>query len=306
LHIAHFGEFAALLTAVFWTITAIAFEQASKKVGSLTVNLIRLVIAFFLLGIFGFFYRGYFFPSDASLHAWIWLAMSGIVGFVIGDYFLFQSYVVVGARISMLIMAMAPPISAFASWLLMGETLSPKSLLGMILTLIGIAIVVLRRTEGESNRIRTKHKSVKFSYPIKGLLLAFGGAAGQGIGLVLSKYGMKDYDAFAASQIRVLTGALGFALLFCILRMWNKVGIAIKDRTVMKRLAIGSFFGPFLGVSFSLLAVQNTSAGIASTIMAIVPVLIIPPALIINKEKLKWKEVMGAILAVIGVAIFFL
>ena len=40
----HYGEFAALLVAFFWSITALSFEAASKKVGSLPVNIIRLVI----------------------------------------------------------------------------------------------------------------------------------------------------------------------------------------------------------------------------------------------------------------------
>ncbi len=301
------GELSALLTAVFWTITALAFESASKKVGSLPVNIIRLFLAFLLLGFFGLATRGSFFPLGASSHQWIWLSLSGLIGFVLGDLFLFQAYVVVGARISMLIMALAPPIAALTGWLIIGETMSLKALFGMILTLAGISMAILARKEPNGTAPNGRFSNpFKFKYPLKGLLLAFGGAAGQGVGLVLSKFGMQDYNAFAASQIRVLTGVAGFVIVITAYRSWGSVRAALENRKALKRLSIGAFFGPFLGVSFSLIAVKYTSSGIASTIMSIVPVLIIAPAVILMKEKVSWREIAGAVVAVAGVSLFFL
>jgi drug/metabolite transporter (DMT)-like permease len=300
------GEFAALLTAFFWTITALAFESASKKVGSLSVNLIRLVAALGLLTIFSFIIRGIPFPTDASAHNWIWLSLSGLVGFVLGDLFLFRAYVVVGARISMLIMSLAPPIAALIGWLTLGEQLNYKQGLGMLLTFIGIALVVLHREDKDALQLNGGRRKFKFSYPITGLLLAFGGAVGQGGGLVLSKYGMGDYNVFAAVQIRVITGVIGFLALFVILNRWGALSLALKNRQAMGRLSIGAFFGPFLGVSFSLWAVRYTSTGVASAIMSIVPVLIIPASIYFHKEKLKMKEIIGAIIAIFGVFLFFL
>jgi drug/metabolite transporter (DMT)-like permease len=299
----HFGEFAALLTAVFWTITALAFESASKKVGSLAVNIIRLSIAFIFLSIYTLFSRGLFFPSDASWQSWGLLALSGIVGFVIGDLCLFQAFVVIGARTAMLIMSLAPPVAALAGWVLLGERFTLQNTEGMALTLTGIALVVLNRTPKTSV---SGKKEMHFNYPLTGLLLAFGGAAGQGVGLVLSKLGMREYDAFASSQIRVLAGVVGFAVVFSFLGRWSNVVNAMRHIPAMKRLTLGAFFGPFLGVSFSLLAIQHTNTGVASTIMSIVPVLIIAPAVIINKEKLTIREVLGALLAVAGVSLFFI
>ncbi len=301
----HLGEYAALLTAVFWTITAIAFESAGKKVGSLSTNLIRLFLAFVFIGIYSQITRGSFIPLGATAHNWIWLSLSGFIGFVIGDLLLFEAYVVIGSRISMLIMSLTPPITAFMGWLIMGETLTRQNMLGMVLTITGIMLVVIDRKSNIKTEGKTR-KKMKLNYPIVGILLAFGGAVGQGSGLVLSKYGMQDFDPFAATQIRVITGFVGFAILFFILKRWKKVFSAIKDKQAMTRLSIGAFFGPFLGVSFSLLSVKYTTTGIASTIMAIVPVLIIPPAIIFFKEKITLKEVIGSIIAVGGVALFFL
>jgi drug/metabolite transporter (DMT)-like permease len=300
----HFGEIAGVLTAVFWTVTSLAFESAGKKVGSLSVNLIRLIIAFFFIGFYSWAARGFFFPTDATLYQWEWLALSGLVGFVIGDLLLFQALVVVGARISMLMMALAPPFAAFIGWLVLGEVLSPTNLLGMTITLSGIVIVILKRERSEVNGIVSR--KIKSNYSVQGVLLALGGAIGQGAGLVLSKKGMGDYDAFSASQIRVLTGIVGFIFVLTFMKRWPRFMAAIKNVPAMNRITIGAFFGPFLGVSFSLLAVQHTQAGIAATLMAITPVLIIAPAIFIFKEKINWKEILGAVITVIGIGFFFL
>ena len=294
----HLGELAALATAICWTFTSMSFESAGKKVGSLSVNYIRLIIGLLFLSVFTFITRGYILPTDAGRHAWTWLFLSGIVGFAIGDLLLFQAFVVLGARISMLIMSLVPPITALISYLFLGETMTIWELFAMFITVTGICLVVLERGK--------KRGQVKFSHPISGVLFAFGGAVGQAVGLIFSKYGMGDYNAFAATQIRVIAGIAGFTVLFFFMGSWGKVFAALKNVSAMKGITLGSFFGPFLGVSMSLLAVQHTMAGIASTIMAIVPIMIIPPAVIIFKEKVSLKEVVGAVIAVLGVAIFFI
>lgn len=300
----HFGEIAGVLTAVFWTITSLAFESAGKKVGSLAVNLIRLVMAFFFIGIYSWIARGFFFPTDASLFQWKWLALSGLIGFVIGDLLLFQAFVVVGARISMLMMALAPPFTALISWFILGEVMSLMNLFGMAITMSGIIIVIMKRERVEQNGQMVK--KLRSGYSVQGILLALGGALGQATGLVISKKGMGDYDAFSASQIRVLAGMVGFTALFFFMRRWPRVWAALRHGSAMKRITLGAFFGPFLGVSFSLLAVQHTQAGIAATLMAISPVLIIPPAIILFGERVNWKEILGAVITVGGVALFFL
>jgi drug/metabolite transporter (DMT)-like permease len=300
----YIGEIAGLLTAVFWTVTSMAFESAGKRVGSLAVNLIRLVIAFFLIGTYSWLARGFFIPADATLYQWQWLTLSGLVGFVLGDLMLFQAFVVIGARVSMLMMSLAPPFAAFVGWLILGEVLTPLNWLGMTITITGIIIVILKREKSELNgSIKRKFKSV---YSLPGILLALGGALGQAAGLVLSKKGMGSYDAFSASQIRVLAGIAGFSILFIFMKRWPRVWTALKNLPAMRRITLGAFFGPFLGVSFSLLAVQHTETGIAATLMSIVPVLIIAPAVILFHEKVNPKEILGAVITVAGVALFFL
>lgn len=292
------GELAALFTAFCWTVTAIAFESASRKVGSLSVNIIRLVMAFILLGVFSWIRRGLFIPLDADAFTWFWLGLSGLVGFVIGDLFLFKAFTVIGSRLSMLVMTLVPPITAFIGWLIMGEVLALIHFAGMALTLSGIGLVIFNR--------QSKKQKKPENVPVKGLLFAIGGAVGQAVGLVLSKFGMGQFDAFAATQIRVIAGIAGFVVIIHFFRRWLAVSTAAQNKKAMGLMLIGATFGPFLGVSSSLIAVQNTATGIASTIMAITPILIIPPTYFFFKQQVSWKEVIGAVISVTGVALFFM
>jgi drug/metabolite transporter (DMT)-like permease len=180
---------------------------------------------------------------------------------------------------------------------ILNEKLTLLSYFGMTLTFAGIAMAIF--SKGQNDRL-----SLKLSP--KGILYAFGGALGQAVGLVLSKFGMNSYDPFASTQIRIISAMAGFIIIVTILGKWIHVGEALKNRRGMAGIITGSFFGPFLGVSFSLLAVKYTETGIASTIMSLVPILIIPPAYFIYKQKVTFFEICGAVISVIGVSVFFL
>jgi drug/metabolite transporter (DMT)-like permease len=294
----HPGEFAALLTAIFWTITALAFEAAGRRIGSLQVNFLRLVIGFIFLSLFNLIRGCQFFPAGATSENWLWLSLSGLVGIFLGDLFLFKAYTIIGSRFSMLIMTLVPPITALFSYIILNEHLSLLHFLGMILTFGGISIAIFNRN-GKGERFSLKLAPA-------GLLYALGGAAGQALGLVLSKRGLGSCDPFSATQIRIISGFAGFSLLVTLMGRWPRIAESIFDMKGMKPLTLGSFFGPFLGISFSLIAVRYTEAGIASTIMALTPILIIAPAAIIYKEKVTFLEVAGAIISVGGVSLFFI
>jgi len=292
---AYKGEIFALMVAMFWAFTAFAFEDAVKRVGTVSVNIIRLLLGFLFIGLFTLIYYGHFFPIGASVIQWKYLLISGLIGFFIGDTLLFKAFQISGAGLSMLIMTLAPAVAAISAWFILGEKMAGLAVLGSIITITGIAIVVAPK--------RNEWSSFK-SY--RGLIYAFGGACGQGLGIVFSKLGMGSYNAFAATQIRIIAGFAGFivfALAFGrIKNMWQ----VWYNKPAMKSIIIGSFFGPFLGVSFSLLAIQYTSAGIASTIMSIVPVLLLLYLAIFKQQSVQWKEWMGAFICISGVSLLFL
>lgn len=294
----HLGEIAALLTAICWTLNAIAFEVAGKKIGSLSLSYLRLFIAFFFLCIFSFFSRGLALPVDAALNTWIWLLISGLIGFVLGDVFLFQAFIEIGSRISLLIMSVAPPLTALIGFIVLGERISLIGLLGMFITMVGIGMVILSKNSDE--------KKVEFNRPIKGLIYASIGALGQALGLIFSKIGIGDYNPLAATQIRIIAATIGLTILITKNKKWPEIKDAIKNKSAMPALVAGSIFGPFIGVSLSLLAVKYTATGIVSSISSISPIIIIPASIMIFKEKVTPKEILGAVVSIAGVILLFL
>ena len=308
----HLGEILSLIVAVSWTATAIFGDEASHRLGSMTVNVIRLTLASVFLGIILWITIGRPYPVYADSATWFWLALSALVGYIFGDYCLFNSYIVIGARFGQLFMTLAPPSAAIAGWLMLGESLTWKSWLAMFVTLCGIAMSILSRG-GQHN--------VKLSLPLKGVLLGIGAGVGQGVGLVLSKIGMQHYAAalpadapaamdtmmpFASTMIRALVGGAGFWLIMTLSGQLKDMKAAVHNRQGLTYAALTTLFGPTLGVSLSLMAVRYANAGIASTLMALTPVLIIAPYSIMHKQKIRLKEVIGVVVSMIGVAMFFL
>jgi len=292
------GELAALATALCWAITATSFEHSAKKIGSMNLNLTRLFIGMIFLSVFTGITRGHIFPTDANFSEWGWLMISGLIGLVIGDILLFEAFVLIGSRISMLIYASVPILSGLMAFLFLGESMSLIQIIGMILTLFGISFVILVPNEDSGK--------VKFSHPIKGIIFAFGGALGQSTGYIIGKFGMSDYDPFSSTQIRLIAGIVGFIILFTIKGNWRNYMSSLKRKDALLSMTIGSFFGPFLGISLSLYAIQKINPGVASTLISITPIILIPYAYFFKKEKVSFREISGTVIALIGVGVMFI
>ncbi len=308
----HLGEIISLGVAVSWTITAWFAAKASRRVGAMVTNVLRLVLAAVFLGIILWVTIGHPYPVYADKNTWIWLGLSALVGYVFGDYCLFNCYLYIGPRFGQLLMTLAPPMAAVAGWIMLGETLGWKAILAMGVTLLGIAISILSRNGGHH---------FKLDLPLKGVLLGIGAGIGQGVGLVLSKIGMQYYEAaipagapsmmegmlpFASTMMRAIVGGIGFFAILLLQKDFGKLKSAVKDPVAMRYASIITLFGPVLGVSLSLMAVRYANAGIASTLMALTPVIIIFPEVLIEKKRIRFKEIVGLAVTIAGVALFFL
>ncbi|MCE1207551.1 MAG: DMT family transporter, partial [Spirochaetia bacterium] len=306
------GALAAFGTALCWSFSAIFFEKASKKVGALAVNFWKVVFAFFFLALAGTVTRLMPLPFDASPRAWLYLSISGIIGFVIADFFLFNAYVIIGARVTVIFQSLTPLFTTLFAFLFLGETMEPIRLVGMGVVIIGILIVVItrQRADAESHAASSAQKTGRKPLPagmMKGYVFAFFSSVFQALGLIFSKTGLGSYNAISGTQIRVMMAIVGFAIQAVLMKQTRQVFVLPrKDKTVFSATASGAVFGPFLGVVFSLFALQNTQAGTASTLMALTPILIIPPSVILLKQKVKAMEIVGAIIAVCGAALFFM
>jgi drug/metabolite transporter (DMT)-like permease len=293
----YLGEISALITAVLWSITSIAFTEASIRVSPMYVNITRMILALSYLIVALLIINV---KIDLSLHQIGNLAMSGFVGLVIGDTFLFKAFRCIGARLSMLVMALVPPISALMAFIFLGENLSIIGIVGITVTVAGIALVVLKREEKPTSNYKVDYT---------GIFYAVIGAAGQAVGLIFAKYAFNEsaINGFLATFIRIASAVI---IIYPLALMTNRFKTPVKifknNKKAFLFTILGSIFGPFLGITFSLISISHTKVGIASTLMATVPIIMLPLVHYYYKEKLSWISILGTMIAVGGVAILFL
>lgn len=293
------GELAALLTSFSWTGTSVLFTKATQQVGSIIVNRIRVILGLIFLMLLNWAFYGYLLPLNAGADRWLWFALSGAIGYALGDAFLFQSFLCIGAQRGMLMMSLAPLLSAGLAWVFFGEILTGTQILGVIVTLAGISWVILQR---QQDKISTVCK------PTHGILFGLGAATGQAVGYVLSKQGLAGgFSPIAGNSIRMLAAVI---VLWTLASFQGKARETIQtmqaNRRVFGWLTLAAFTGPVLGATLSLFALQYTEVGIASTLIALPPVFLLPISWLVFKEKFDWGAVFGTLVAIGGVALLFL
>jgi len=289
------GELSALATAACWSISSIAFASATARAGAIAVNVTRLVLAAVFLALTVAF-AGLSLRLSASQAAL--LALSGIIGLAFGDSFLFKAFQEVGARVAMLVMALSPGVAALLAWPLLGDHLSPPAIAGILVTLGGVAVVVLERDAGPAVPLN-----------VRGIWFGVLSAVGSAVGLIVAKMAFLqgEINAFSATFVRLLSSLLVMVPLG--LAEQKSTGAfrpLASDSRALGLTAVGAVLGPFLGIAFSLIAVARTEVGIAATIMSTEPILMLPLVRVIYHERLTWKSIAGACVAVLGIGIIFL
>jgi len=300
------GEAAALATAFLWMLSALCWTAAGERVGSLAVNVIRLLFALPMLMLGLWLTQGAPVPLAVPPRVWLYLSLSGVFGFFVCDLFLFRAFLLIGPRLGMLILSLAPPLTALLGWLVLGEQLALIHWLGMGLTLAGVVGVILESPSSPAESGR------RYVFTWGGGALAFLGTAGQAVAMVFAKLGMQtEISALAATEIRLLAGLACFlVLLFSGAALAGKrryplLVQACRDRRALGIIALGALAGPFIGVTLMMVAVRHISTGLAQTFLALAPVMIIPGMRWLYQERIRFPAVAGAVLAFLGVALLF-
>lgn len=290
------GEFFALFTAISWTFSSLTFGKISKEYDTQVANFLRVTIGTIMVGFVCLFgSRHLFLPTDVTWENLKIISLSGFIGMFLGDLFLFKAYNMIGARVTMLVYALSPIIVSIIDFLFLGVTLYPMQIFAIIITCLGIILVIFK----------TEDKKISLGFSIKGLFYAFLATLGQSLGVILTKLGSTAYDSLATSQIR-----LGVAIFFfgAVVLYEGKAGETIKmitSKRALSLLLIGTFFSVF-GVAALIEAFKSANASIASTISSTSPIIMIPCSILFYKEKIRKNEIIGAIISVVGLSIFFL
>lgn len=291
------GEFLALFTALSWTTSSLIFENIARKIHPQIANFLRVCIGTFMLGVVCLFTKRHlFFPIDVPSNDLGLLLLSGFIGMFLGDFFLFKAFKKIGARITMLIMTLSPIIVALIDFIFLGVHLSVLQLTAIFITCLGVAIVILRPNNSENK--------ITFNFSSTGLLYAFLATLGQSLGVILTKLGSTSYDSLATTQIRLIAAILGFGILILAQKKGQELISALKNTRNMFFICCGTFTSIF-GIAALVEAFKHSNASVASTISSTSPILIIPISIIFFKEKIKKYEILGALISIIGISIFF-
>src|SRR4030042_1873979 len=288
------GEISALVTAFLLSGTSIVFTEATILAGSVPVNLIRMISSIFFLGVTVLIFQ---LDVNISFMQILYLSLSGIIGLVVGDGSLLKAFEKIGPRLSMLIYALSPAMAALLAFFYLDEILSFWGIIGMFVTIFGIGIVVFQRSGNGKSRAQ-----ICWS----GILFALLGALGQAVGLIFAKqaFNLGGINGFVATLFRV-TGSLIILYPFAVLtgRFKSPIVKFKKEKRAFVLTITGSFFSTYLGITLSLIAIAYTYIGVAATIMATVPIILLPLSKFYYKEKLSKISIIGAFLAVGGIAI---
>lgn len=308
----YLGEMAALATSFFWSLTAIFFAYSGERIGSGVVNRSRLLFAVALLVVSHLVLEGSLFPWGAEPYRWGWLGVSSLFGLVLGDTFLFYAFVLIGPRLSTLMMATVPIISVIGGWALLGERIGRYEILGIFLTVAGVAWVV---TEKRIQPIPARPTAVSDATAVVtpdrkylfGILLALGGATGQALNLLTARFGMDGgFSTLSASLIRLLIATV---VLWSLAAVRGEVRYTFRqwsNKAAFRAMLAGTVVGPFLGIWASLVAVQYARLGIAATLMALPPIFVIPLEWALYKQPVSVRAIVGTLVALAGVAVIFL
>jgi drug/metabolite transporter (DMT)-like permease len=293
------GESAALGTALFWSVGSNFFAAAGRRMGSRVLNRLRITTAAVFLSLALLATHGAAWPTWATRPQVGLLALSGLIGFVFGDTWYFRSLIILGPGRAALIASLAPIFTVFIAWPVLHELPGPLAALGMVLTVGGVAWVVTSRTTS-----RTEHAEGSVAM---GIFAGVLGALGQAGGYVLSKMAIRSgIDPLSATVIRVTSAMVAIWILATAERAVPETLGALRDRRASAFMAAGAFCGPFMGVTLSLVALRYVQAGIASSITAVYPVFTMLIASRVHGERLTWRGIAGALVAVAGVVVLFL
>ncbi|MGE5435784.1 MAG: DMT family transporter [Syntrophothermus sp.] len=291
------GEISALITAFLWSGTSIVFSYAAIRIGSMQLNINRLILAtIFLFSTVMIFGLDYGLSSSQIM----FLSISGIIGLVIGDSFLFQAYVHIGPRLGILLLSSSPALSAILAYFFLGEGLNIIAVLGIIITMMGIALVILQREEKPTS---------KYKISRMGIFYGFMGALGQAGGLIFAKFAFTEgpINGFVATFFRIFAATILMIPIGLAARKFtNPLKVYANEKKALVSTVIGTIIGPFLGITFSLIAIAHTKVGIASTLMSTMPIIMLPLVKVVYKEELSWQSIVGALIAVTGIALLFL
>jgi drug/metabolite transporter (DMT)-like permease len=294
------GELSALSASFSWSLGISCLARASRRIGVLAANHVRMTLGVVFLILAKLVFFDSIFPS-LSNQTWFFLALSGVTGYFLADFCLVKSCVTLSTRLGFLLFSLSPIMSAVIGWTFYHEHLKFSSCLGIVVTLAGICVVIMEKSDDG----RLQHKKL-FLGILFGVLAAFW----QAVGSALAKSGMigtGTADPLSANLIRAISGGLAFYAVGAAqgrsVTIFKTIGA--NPRSV-GLISIASLVGLAFGTWLYMVALKTAPIAIATTLASTLPVTVLPFSYLIDRERISARAILGAVITCVGIGVLFL
>ncbi len=291
------GELASLLAAMSWAVGSLLFASAGKRASPSALNFAKCALGLVMLMATSIVVVGRAWPTTASSEQWTWLGLSGLLGLTIGDTAFFSALMRLGPRRALVLWALVPPLTAVLAFMALGEPLTVRMLGGIVVTTLGVTWVVLERAS--RSLVAPGHLAAGVAFGVLASLC-------QAVGSIMVKQADQDLSALDVSIIRLLAGTVGLLLQIGWQGRMPQIGRMMQERALGAQVFWATLIGTYLGIWLSIYGLQHTYAGIAATLQSTSPLFVLPLAVIFLHERLSARSILGAAVAVVGVALLLL
>lgn len=313
------GEVAALVAACLWAMASAIYSRLGERIPPLQINLMKGIVSIVLF-VLTILLSDELLNNIPVISFWL-LLLSGVVGIGLGDTAFLNAINVLGARRTLLMQTLAPPITAMLAFVFLGENLNIIAWSGILLTVMGVAWVITERTQDDDNIPETNLR--------RGISLGLLAAFTNSTGAVLSRTALHggeniNISPVWAALLRLSAGVvvllpwLYFQKLYSQRLYFQRSYIQIptpstrttstnpywKSPRILVTVFFAAFCGTYLGIWLQQTAIKLTEVGIASTLLQTSPIFIIPIAIAMG-EKVSIRAILGVLVALLGIVILF-
>ena len=284
------GELAALVAAMLWAYASIEFARVGQRSSAMAINLLKCTGGLICLGIVWLLLDGADLGVELSDHEWFYLLLSAVIGLLIGDTFFFLSLRDLGARMTLLVSALIPPVTAVIAGLWIGEGLVTQEWMGLVVTGFGVCLVVAKNEEPSPARRR-------------GLMFAVLLVICTALGNVMVKVGGARLDGLAIAVMRLAVAVVGLWITMALLRRLPELRVPWQAPRSDTALIKGTIAGTVIGIWLLMIGFSKANVAVATAMAGTSPVWVLPLAYWLEGERPSARSVLGAFIAVAGLLV---
>lgn len=284
------GIIAALGSAASWALATVLFDRIGKLMPAAGMTFFKgffslILMVVLILGTGGF--------DSVTLHDFLFLALSGVIGISVGDTLFFRSLQDLGAKVQVLYFMLGQIVTMVLSFLLLGEVLSLYEYLGAMILLVGVIIVTVGKQEDHPNKIR-------------GIMGGFASIVCFSISSIMIKVSISDVGVPTATFWRMLFSTISVMFVGFTSNRLVTWYTPLKQKKTFSLFLFNVVVITYGGFLLSMLAIKQISVSLASVLSATEPVFVLLLAFIINNERATKKELVGAAVVITGLLLIII